>query len=54
MDDIQLLATILQGEASILGTEGMWAVAAVFAARLLSSQFPATVPAVAGKYLPSQ
>ena len=47
MDDIQLLATILQGEAAVLGPAGMTAVAAVFIARLLSPAFPSTVSAVA-------
>lgn len=47
MDDVQLLATILQGEAAVLGPAGMTAVAAVFVARLLSPSFPDTVPAVA-------
>lgn len=47
MDDIQLLATILQGEAAVLGPAGMTAVAAVFIARLLSPAFPCTVHAVA-------
>ena len=47
MDDIQLLATILQGEAAVLGPAGMTAVAAVFIARLLSPAYPSTVSAVA-------
>lgn len=47
MDDIQLLATIIQGEAAVLGPAGMTAVAAVFIARLLSPAFPNTVTAVA-------
>ena len=47
MDDIQLLAHILQGEAAVMGPAGMTAVAAVFIARLLSPAFPSTVPHVA-------
>lgn len=47
MDNIQLLATILQGEAAVLGPAGMTAVAAVFIARLLSPAFPSTVSDVA-------
>lgn len=47
MDDITLLATILQGEAAVLGPAGMTAVAAVFVARMLSPAFPSTVSAVA-------
>ena len=47
MDDIQLLAHILQGEAAVLGPAGMSTVAAVFVARMLSPTFTNTVRAVA-------
>lgn len=56
--DIQLLASILQGEAAILGSTGMTAVAAVFVARLLAPHYPDTVQGVAeafyGRAMPSQ
>lgn len=50
MDDIQLLAHILQGEAAVLGPAGMTAVAAVFVARMLSPAFPSTVSDVAPSF----
>jgi len=48
--DIQLLASIIQGEAGIMGSAGMTAVAAVFVARLLSPHYPDTVATVAESF----